>query len=243
MPIPTIIIRSVGRNGFNDEYDVRVVQRLLNNAFTGHGSFNVTGLFDKPTQQAIEYFQQNYEGAQRPSGNIVPGGSTMRRLQAYAGTYYSIKDKSVILGDGVERVIDAIATRFYCNSGRRIVVTSGIRTPNTQAKALHTKLKLGDDVLKLYGYGANIKNIVNAHDKSVKAGNTEEQTIKAMEDEITAQVKAGKFISAHLYSKAFDVRSTDMEGRVKRLFKRVAQPCVKSFIEENKPPHFHMQAH
>src|SRR5882672_7959764 len=69
----------VGPRAVNEAPDVRLVQRLLNNALAGDSEpLAVDGVAGQKTCAAIAEFQStaNLE----PDGRVVPGGATLRKL-------------------------------------------------------------------------------------------------------------------------------------------------------------------
>jgi peptidoglycan hydrolase-like protein with peptidoglycan-binding domain len=75
-----IISGSVGRGGANQAADVRLVQRLLNDARvrTGEELLVVDGLAGPRTNAAIELYQRRYNLP--TDGRIDPTGPTLRHL-------------------------------------------------------------------------------------------------------------------------------------------------------------------
>src|SRR5262245_47553395 len=75
-----IITGSVGRDGVNRSQDVRLVQRLLNDARSAANDplINVSGTADSATQAAIEQYQRQRGLA--VDGQIGPSSQTLRRL-------------------------------------------------------------------------------------------------------------------------------------------------------------------
>jgi peptidoglycan hydrolase-like protein with peptidoglycan-binding domain len=70
---------SVGRGGFNDPADVRVVQHLLNDVGTpGVTPLKVDGVVGPLTVSAILAFQRSSGGS--TDGRIDPTGATLKRL-------------------------------------------------------------------------------------------------------------------------------------------------------------------
>ena len=76
----TAIIRaSVGRGGYNNKSDVRIIQRLLNEATpTGQGPLAVDGIVGPKTIAAIQSFQKVAGGV--VDGRVDPHGPTIKRL-------------------------------------------------------------------------------------------------------------------------------------------------------------------
>lgn len=131
--------------------------------------------------------------------------------------------------------------RAYARRTREhLVITSGTRDANRQARAMYTKLKLGDDLLALYRNKAAVQEIKRAYQAA--SGKPPEQVVTAMEAVIQDQIDRGIFISAHLREGAVDVRSRTMSRKEKRAFlESVAEVGGVRVLEETKPAHYHLQ--
>lgn len=81
------IVKTVGKNGANENADVKVVQACLN----AHAKFHkaslpqlkVDGRCGAKTIDAIGIFQKNYVGMSNPDYRIDPNGKTLRYLTMY----------------------------------------------------------------------------------------------------------------------------------------------------------------
>ncbi|MGK4008779.1 hypothetical protein WMF31_39605 [Sorangium sp. So ce1036] len=124
--------------------------------------------------------------------------------------------------------------------GEHLVITSGTRDANRQARAMFTKLKLGEDLLQLYRNKAAAREITRAY--QANARKPPEQVVEAMEAVIRDQIDRGIYISAHLRKGAVDVRNRTMSSREKRAFlESAAEVGGVRVIAEATPPHYHLQ--
>lgn len=151
-------------------------------------------------------------------------------------------DSDVRLSLRAERRLSSVADGYHARTGRRLAVTSGTRDAAEQARAMYTKLVLGDDVVKLYGGRPLVHEIVAAYDAGTKANRSGRDIQRAMADTIRAQIARGEYISSHLRAGAVDIRSRGITDAQKAKLRAAARavPNVR-LSEETTPPHFHMQ--
>ena len=155
--------------------------------------------------------------------------------------HYSLKTSDISLSSEVETKIGEIADAYYEKTKKDIVVTDGTRTAADQADRMFTKLKLGDDIVALYGNKEAAKSIKKAYDDGVKAKKSDSDIKSSMTEVIEEQIKKGIYISNHLEAGAVDIRKTDMTDAEKKTFKEVAESKGVSVLEENTPPHLHLK--
>ncbi|WP_434044465.1 MULTISPECIES: hypothetical protein [Sorangium] len=131
--------------------------------------------------------------------------------------------------------------RAYARRTREhLVITSGTRDANRQARAMFTKLRLGEDLLQLYRNKAAVREIKKAY--QANASKPPEQAVAAMEAVIQDQIDRGIYISAHLRRGAVDVRNRTMSSKEKRAFlESAAEVGGVLVIDESTPPHYHLQ--
>ncbi|WP_437656029.1 hypothetical protein [Sorangium sp. So ce1182] len=131
--------------------------------------------------------------------------------------------------------------RGYARRTREhLVITSGTRDANRQARAMFTKLRLGEDLLQLYRHKAAVQEIKKAYQASSRK--PPEQVVAAMEAVIQDQVDRGIYVSAHLRRGAVDVRNRTMSSKERRAFlESAAEVEGVLVIEETTPPHYHLQ--
>ena len=148
--------------------------------------------------------------------------------------------KDVVLEGVVKTGITKLADEFYKTANFTIHITSGTRTPFSQARAMYKKFKAGGkaSIYKAKKAAAEIKKI---YDDGLAAKEKESETIKKMEEAIKKQVGKKIYISKHLIKGAADVRSRTMDNDQKKKFAEVAGKHAKSVKLETSPPHFHLQ--
>ncbi|WP_437675574.1 hypothetical protein [Sorangium sp. So ce131] len=131
--------------------------------------------------------------------------------------------------------------RGYARRTREhLVITSGTRDANRQARAMFTKLRLGEDLLKLYRNKAAVQEIKKAYQSASKK--PPEQVVAAMEAVIQDQIDRGIYVSAHLRKGAVDVRNRTMSAKEKRAFlESAAEAGGVDVLEETTPAHYHLQ--
>jgi len=151
-------------------------------------------------------------------------------------------EPDVTLSLRVERRLSSVADGYYDRTGREVTVTSGTRDAASQARAMHTKFELGDDVVGLYGGRPMVLEIEAAYEKARMEGKPARAVREAIEDTIRAQMARGDYISSHLRAGAVDIRSRGLSPSQKRALNQSARdvPNVR-LLEEKVPPHFHMQ--
>ncbi len=173
-------------------------------------------------------------------GLSAAGGDASAKAPA-RGKRWRAKSASVRLSPKVRAKLDDIATRYYQRTKRRVIVTSGTRTPREQALAMYYKCRRGSR-LRIYKNRAAIRPLLEVYDKGRLERWSKAKIVAGMADIIQGQVDRGVYISRHLYANAFDVRSRDMSRRNKRAFRRAAEEAggVK-VVEERRPPHFHCE--
>ncbi|WP_437755489.1 hypothetical protein [Sorangium sp. So ce1389] len=131
--------------------------------------------------------------------------------------------------------------RGYARRTREhLVITSGTRDANRQARAMFTKLRLGEDLLQLYRNKAAVQEIKKAYQASSRK--PPEQVVAAMEAVIQDQIDRGIYVSAHLRRGAVDVRNRTMSSKERRAFlESAAEVEGVLVIDETTPPHYHLQ--
>ena len=148
-------------------------------------------------------------------------------------------EEDVSLTVTIERRVAALGYSFFRETGKRVVVTSGSRTPESQAKAMHTKHRLGVRLSRFYRSAA-AKEIEIAFRAAAQSGADREAIIAAGADVIRQQMARGVYISKHLMHDAVDIRSRDLTRRQKSLFRRLAREHGFRVLLETRPPHFHL---
>ena len=153
--------------------------------------------------------------------------------------HYSLLD-DVILSSEIEAKVKQLADRYHALTNKDIVVTSGIRTSQSQAQAMYDKLAGGDD-LAVYKNQTIAQAIRKIYIDDTNANLTKDIVIANIKNEIDHQVSQGVYISQHLRKGAVDIRSRDMTDSEKEKFKQAAAGIAETVILETTPPHFHVQ--
>ena len=152
------------------------------------------------------------------------------------------KRPGVRMPRSVERRVAAMARKFYRRTGHPLLITSGYRTAGEQASLMYDKARQGRwRLLRLYRKTDLALQVYRAYRKSRRRGR--KVAVANMAAVIRRQVKQGKYISAHLYHGAVDIRSMGMGRSLRNLFKRMARviPGVRRVIREKHPPHWHVE--
>lgn len=147
------------------------------------------------------------------------------------------------LAPSVELQIHQLGLRFRRFGGRRrLLVTSGIRGPYRQARAMFIKLLLGSRLVRLYRRRKAAREIVRAYRAARRQRWPRVRVIAAMQAVIEAQICRGIYISEHLKAGAVDLRSIGLRWRDKRALRRAARSFGRALYlkEERRPPHFHL---
>jgi hypothetical protein len=146
----------------------------------------------------------------------------------------------VTLADKVAARLEQIDRAFARRTREHLVVTSGTRDANRQARAMYTRLKLGADLLRLYRNKAAVQEIKQAYQAG--AGKPPEAIVAAMQAVLQGQIDRGVFVSAHLRAGAVDIRNRTMTAAQKRAFvDSAAEVGGVLVLEESKPAHYHLQ--
>ena len=105
---------------------------------------------------------------------------------------------SPVLTDKLRAFLDRLAARL----GRRLVVTSGVRTPESQAQAMLKKKQAGEDLHDLY-----------AQDSLVDELFAVPETLEDWTAVLQSQVDRGFYISDHMRGDAIDIDDYDASGK------------------------------
>jgi hypothetical protein len=153
--------------------------------------------------------------------------------------HYTLEE-GVRLGPRMAPVLARISREYHRRTGRGIVVTSGTRSPREQANAMYDKLRLGQQLTRLYRDFDAASEIQSAYRQHRARGRG--SAVTAMARVIERQVRRGCYISRHLHAGAADIRSRDMSRRERRAFQQVVARFPEvSLLDEGVPPHFHLQ--
>lgn len=167
--------------------------------------------------------------------------TALARIEAAGeARYFDLLD-GVYLTDDIAARMARIAKDYFYRAGRRLTVTSGVRDPERQAKAMYTKMQYGSDLTRLYRNGRAVRAIQRAFKAGRKAKRQRSEIVAEMSGLIDKQVQKGVYISKHLVAGAVDVRSRDMSAQEKRWFRAAVRSEERvRVIHERRPPHFHL---
>ena len=155
--------------------------------------------------------------------------------------HFKLKNDTVVLPNDLRKVVGAVADKYFARTKKGFVVTSGLRTPASQAAAMYAKLAKGD-TLAIYKDQRSAGEVGDAFRAGRASGLLREAIIASLVKVIRRQVTEGRFLSLHLTGRAADVRSVDMTPGEQDAFKQaVIQVVGTPPIFEDKPPHFHFQ--
>jgi hypothetical protein len=143
----------------------------------------------------------------------------------------------------VELRIARVARRFFRHARRPLVVTSGTRSPRSQAIAMYRKLRRGQNLLGLYRKTRLAREVVRTWRRARRSRRPPRAIVEALTGTLQAQMRRGDYLSAHLRNGAVDVRSRTMTRRRKRIFRWAVEQVegVTLVKEERRPPHFHLE--
>ncbi len=153
------------------------------------------------------------------------------------GQSYSIKP-GVNLPSAIQAQVTILASTYFQQTGVKIVITSGSRTPQSQAAAMYSNLSAGK-TLRIYKNQRAAKQIEHAYQQGKAARKSKQQTISDMASVIWTQMRSGIYISRHLHQGAVDVRTRGLSAQDQKTFISVANSLGYSVIYEGD--HFHIQ--
>lgn len=231
----------------NQRDDVTLIQVLLNLMIANSNKLAVDGLIGQKTIDAIRWFQYEYVRMPEPDGVVDPRGETLIELnQQTQDLKYYTAWQGVEMDRFLEGNTNQLAKDFYFTSGIkfrepvRITLTSGIRSSDSQARAMFNKFLGGGDY-KLYKNRVAAKEIYDSYSDGMDRGLSHDDIITDMRLVVDEQMFRGIYISKHLTNLAVDVRSRIMTSAQKDLFMAVSRRHVETIILEKVPPHFHLQ--
>lgn len=148
-------------------------------------------------------------------------------------------ESGVNLSLDIKGKVKKIADAYHLATNKKIVVTSGTRTAQSQAEAMYSKLAGGDN-LAVYSNQSAARKIKEIFEKGIAAKKKKDVLIKEIKAEIDNQIKKGVYISKHLKKGAIDIRSRDMNMSEREQLKKAAKGIAVTVILETTHPHFHL---
>lgn len=161
----------------------------------------------------------------------LPGHTDEKHFRTAAG---------VELTEDIESKVGIIADSYFAATGDTLLVTSGTRSPASQAEEMYDNLQAGDR-LGLYKNVTAAAEIRDAYDAAMAGGMSRTDAVVSMTAVIERQVSNGIYISKHLMSGAVDFRSRGMNSGQVAAFRAAAAPVAKSVLLETARPHWHVQ--
>jgi len=284
------IFSSVGFNSVNDPKDIAVVRYLLGIQMTNQ-PFNLMmapltvspqNVFNNQANNvvsikdiiiAIKNFQEQILWQIRPTGQIFPDDVTFKKLSSgnfyHPKHYVRSKSEDPVITPGIEPRIDEVSEQFFAYTGKTLIITSGYRGPERQAKAMFDKVNdtsganSGNDkifdkiILDSYMAYADKRSSKEIYDQMVESrkkhidaktkliNNTamyQRDATQKMAEVISKQIANGIYISKHATNKAFDCSVNNLKGSDIIILKLLVKNLGgKTPDEITGPPHIHIQ--
>ncbi len=158
---------------------------------------------------------------------------------------YKKKDPNIIVSPKVEIYIDKIAKRFKDKFSKVLVVTSGLRTPEQQARAMYNNFRADNGVKiqrrkyrnrKLFDEIAAVFTSNKVKDKV--------KVINEMTKVIRKQVSRKEYISQHLIESAVDIRTRGLlNEEIDYLVELIKSNASLMYQDKRNSniPHIHIQ--
>jgi len=200
----------------------------------------IKGEFDYDTEKAtISYQNRN----SLPRDGIL-AGATLQRAR-WDGFVPASEDRNrgryeapnVELSFKARYFLEKIAPEFYDRNGHNLTVTSCIRSPRKQAKAMFDNFEQNQDTP--YRNHRAYDEIRGAYDSAQHSGAREEDIIDAMTHVIEEQVARREYISKHLSGEAIDFRNRGMHYEEEAAFRQVVNDAGGR-INPWETSHFHV---
>lgn len=137
---------------------------------------------------------------------------------------YTLKSQNIILSPSVLWFLDNLQKKIDFD----FVVTSGTRTAEQQARAMFTKIELGDDLIKIYKDDVFAQKIIDAY-PNINAAT-----------QIVKEYAAAGGGSTHLRGLGVDIRSRDLSEAQKAEIVKASKELNAFVLVERTPPHIHI---
>jgi hypothetical protein len=140
----------------------------------------------------------------------------------------------ILITASLREKLAVLADEYFKSAGHGLIVTSGYRPPDRQARAMYDKIvREGETKVKnLYRNKTLVEEILNAY-RSNK--DDPEVAVAEIQKTIEAQVERGSYISNHLRSNALDVKKTT---NLEALRKAVSKVGGRVVVEGD---HYHIE--
>ncbi len=240
------ILKGIGQ-GHSNTLIVKVIQdrlvasrvMLQQQVDTGYGTFG------GQTETAVKKFQADNK---LPASGIVEAvtfktlfnGVTSNKPNASGvftardGEHYRVETE-ILMTERLQVKVAEVADRYFRITGSGLIITSGYRPPDRQARAMYGNITREGEIKirRLYKHKAAIDEILRVYRNH--QGNPP-VAIAKMQALIEDQIKRGMFISNHLLSNAVDVRKRTTT--LASLRTAAAQAGGRVLIESD---HYHLE--
>ncbi|MCF2502703.1 hypothetical protein L0663_04895 [Dyadobacter sp. CY107] len=144
-----------------------------------------------------------------------------------------------------KNLIDTLLSDVEETFGKSITITSKVRTPYLQAKAMYPHFQTDSATLKSYASHKKdmLDDIRNAYKDGTAKNKLKEAVLVDMTAVIGNQVKENKFISNHLNDSARDIRTNDLTAaEIKSLLIILKNKADLIVLDETSTsqPHIHV---
>ncbi len=144
--------------------------------------------------------------------------------------------------------IDAILEDAFIKFGKSPTITSRLRTPQQQAKAMYPHFESRSTTLKSYAAhkAPLFKEIADAYNEGKKANVGKAKTLESMTTTIQAQKDRNQHISHHMSDSARDISVKELSeediSKLKAILRSYKQVYVLDETKTNSPHiHVHMK--
>ncbi|MDO8434197.1 MAG: peptidoglycan-binding domain-containing protein [Candidatus Binatus sp.] len=199
---------------------------------------SIDGDFGEETEEATEVYQK--ESWLKVTGIVDP--ATIERAirdgfsppsDSSRRPHYTI-EADIELTSEARSFMENLAERYYLETGMDLTVTSGTRTARSQAEAMYTNMRNGQDPRNLYSNYEAADEIWTAYNHQQTTGASRYDAVDAITRVIEGQVSRGVLISQHLRARAVDVRNRTMTSEQRDTFERLARDAGARASRENE---------
>lgn len=199
------------RKGERSNLVNRMQDKLVQRGFmTARQKATGPGIFGPQTDAALKNFQrsrrigvdgvfgpQSYKALFKNSGTRATNGGTNTGTTLPNTRLYNV-NPGISISNTLAPKLDRLAQAYTNRTGQKLRVTSGYRSPSSQASAMANLIERRGRsyVRNLYANKTAVDQIVNAYDRGGRA---------EMTRVITNQVNNGTYVSNHLRSNAVDL--------------------------------------
>jgi RHS repeat-associated protein len=165
--------------------------------------------------------------------SVGPAGTGL----AFRPLNFSTKPGVTISSESYSKV-SKTADNYNDKTGKKLVVTDGVRTPQDQAAAMYYKITHGAG-LGEYRNRIAANEIMGSYREAVSDGTN---PVSAMASTIQGQMDRGIYISRHLSGTGADFRDRDISGQERSILRSSAFDAgATNVLKEGIPPHTHVE--